>query len=455
MNFLHCMTLNAVILTGSLFSFAAKAQEQAPSVMNIHDCMEYAISNSTAMRIQAADRNDEQWQRRQAIIQAFTPYLNAQTYAYNQYGRNLDPETNTYNTVTTFYNGYSVSTGITLFNGFQAVNNIKMADTAMKLGISKEQQEQDRICLATMEAFANVIYWSEMESVVKEQVETARIALERAVRQEELGLKGHADVVQMESELAKQEYQLINSSNEKKNAIITLKDVMYWPYDEELLLDTEIAAPRCEDVDMLNLEGNAKALLPSARIASLQLRNATLDLKSARRAYSPSLGLYGGWSTTYYTYPGLSDYTAVSFKEQFKNNGGEYIQVQLSIPIFDQFKRRATLQKKKNALVRAEAEYDQAMRDIENEVRRAVNDRNGANAAFRQAERLAEVQQEAYRLSNKQFEKGMISAIEYQSASQTYLNATAEKLNSLLKLYIKDAVVRYYGGESYIKQQNQ
>ena len=74
---------------------------------------------------------------------------------------------------------------------------------------------------------------------------------------------------------------------------------------------------------------------------------------------------------------------------------------------------------------------------------------------FRQAERLAEVQQEAYRLSNKQFEKGMISAIEYQSASQTYLNATAEKLNSLLKLYIKDAVVRYYGGEAYINQQNQ
>lgn len=452
MNFLHCITLNAVILTGSLFSFAAKAQEQAPSVMKLHDCMEYAISNSTAMRIQAADRKDEQWQRRQAIMQAFTPNLNAQTYAYNQYGRNLDPETNAYNTVTTFYNGYSVSAGITLFNGFQAVNNLKMADTALKLGISKEQQEQDRICLATMEAFANVIYWSELESVLKEQVETARIARDRAVRQEELGQKGHADVVQMESELAKQEYQLINCSNEKNNALITLKDVMYWPYEQKLLLDTEIAAPRCEDVDVLNLEGNAKALLPSARIATLQLRNATLDLKSARGAYSPSFGLYGGWSTTYYTYPGLADYVATPFKDQFRNNGGEYIQVQLSFPIFDQLRRRTTIQKKKNALIRAEAQYDQAMRDIENEVRRAMNDRDGAESAFYKAESLAEVQREAYSLSTKQFENGLISAIEFQTASQSYLNAMAERLNSLLKLYIKDAVVRYYGGESYIDQ---
>lgn len=140
------------------------------------------------------------------------------------------------------------------------------------------------------------------------------------------------------------------------------------------------------------------------------------------------------------------------FGDQFKNNGGEYLELSLSIPIFDQFKRRTTLNMKKNALVRAEAQLDQKMRDIENEVARAVNDRDGAQAAFHQADRLAEVQKEAYQLSTKQFETGLISAIEYQTASQTYLNAMAERMNSLLQLRIKDAVVRYYNGESYINQ---
>ena len=92
------------------------------------------------------------------------------------------------------------------------------------------------------------------------------------------------------------------------------------------------------------------------------------------------------------------------------------------------------------------------MRDIENEVRRAVSDRDGARAAFHQADRLAEVQKEAFRLSAKQFEAGLVSAIDYQTASQTYLNAMAERMNSLLKLRIKDAVVRYYNGEPYINQ---
>ena len=148
----------------------------------------------------------------------------------------------------------------------------------------------------------------------------------------------------------------------------------------------------------------------------------------------------------------MSEYKTAPFKDQFVNNGGEYIQLQLSIPIFDHLSRRTSLQKSKNELKRAEAKYDQALRDIENEVRRAVNDRDGANAAFLQAERMADVQKEAFMLSTKQFETGLISALEYQTASQTYLNAMAEQLNCRLKLFLKDSLVRYYGGEAYINQ---
>lgn len=453
MRMIHVQNSILVIVFSVLFPLIGNAQETgSPRVLSLHDCMEYAVSNSTRMRIQAADRKDEQWQRRQAIMRVFTPSVEAQTYAYNQYGRNLDPETNTYNNVTTFHNGYSVSAGITLFDGFQSVNNMRMATTAAKMGLSKEQQTQDEICLATMEAYYNVIYYTELESVLKGQVETAQTARDKAVRQEELGQKGHADVLQMESELAQKQYQLITAGNQKNDAMITLKDVMFWPIEDELSIEIEVSEPVLTLAQASELSSSAKAFLPDAEIALMNVRHAKLDLKSARGAYSPTLGLYGGWSTTYYTYPGRADYTPIPFGEQFKNNGGEYIQLSLSIPIFDQFRRRTTLNMKKNALVRAEAEFDQKMRDIENEVVRAVSDRDGAQAAFHQADRLAEVQKEAFLLSTKQFETGLISAIEYQTASQTYLNAMAERMNSLLKLRIKDAVVRYYNGESYINQ---
>lgn len=441
-----------VLALGWGLSVPAAAQELSTDTLTLHDCMVYAVSHSTKMRIQAADRNDEQWQRRQAVMSIFTPNVEAQTYVYNQYGRNLDPETNIYNNVTTFHNGYSVNAGITLFDGFQAINNWKMASTAAKMGWSKEQQTRDEICMATMEAYSNVLYYAELEKVLESQVATAQAARDRAVRQEELGQKGHADVVQMESELAQKQYQLVTTRNLKNDALITLKDVMFWPASNELVIDSNTPEPLLTAVQSPELAESAKHILPSAEIASLNLKKAQYELKTARGAYSPTLGLYGGWSTTYYTYPGKKGYTPVPFKEQFRNNGGEYVQLSLNIPLFDQFKRRTNLKLKKNAVVRAEAEYDQKMRDIENEVIRAVSDRDGAHAAYQQAGKLADVQEEAYRLSTKQFEVGLISAIEYQTASQTYLNAKAERMNSLLQLRIKDAVVRYYNGEPYIEQ---
>lgn len=428
------------------------AQEKHETPMTLRECMEYAVSNSTKMRIESANRNDEQWQRRHALMSLFAPSVDAQTYAYNQYGRNLDPETNTYNTITTFHNGYSVSAGITLFDGFQSVNNLKMASTAAKMGISREQQTIDEICLATMEAFYNVIYYTELLSVLEGQVATAEKARDKAVRQEELGQKGHADVLQMESELAQKQYQLITTRNMKNDAMITLKDVMFWPVGDELMIDNNVAEPTLTPVFLSEISSSAKLNLPDAEMALMTKKRAALDLKSARGAYSPTLWLYAGWSTTYYTYPGMKDYSPASFGEQWRNNRGEYVQLALSIPIFDQLRRRTTLKNKKNALVRAEAEYDQKMRDIENEVARAVSDRDGAQAAFTQADKLANVQQEAFRLSTKQFENGLISAIEFQTASQNYLQAMAERINNLLKLRIKDSLVRYYRGESYLSQ---
>ena len=450
-----------------LLSGATGTQAQQDTLMTLHDCMQYAVSHATKMRLQAADRSDERWQRRQAILQVFTPSVDAQTYAYNQYGRNLDPETNTYNSVTTFHNGYSISAGITLFDGFKAINNMRMASTMVKMGRSKEQQAQDEICLATMEAYYNVIYYVELENVLNEQVTTAKAARDKAVRQEELGQKGHADVLQMESELAQKEYQLINTTNHKNDALITLKDVMFWPTDEELYIDNQISgfsqdnsmkeeflfSADKEDLTLITqdaLTETAKSVLPAAEIANLNVKQAKLNLQMARGSYSPKLSLNAGWSTTYYTYPGRADYKAMSFGEQWKNNAGEYVQLSLSIPIYDQFQRRTNLHLKKNALSRAQAEYDQTMRDIENEVARAVNDRDGAYAAFLQADKLASLQQEAFRLSTKQLENGLISAIEYQTASQIYLNAMAERVNALLLLKIKDAVVRYYQGEPYL-----
>ncbi len=448
-----------------------KAQDT--TTMDLRACMRYAVEHSTKMRIAQADNRDAQIDRRDAILAAFTPTIEGSTYAYSNFGRSIDPETNTYIRTTSFHNGYSLSAGINLFNGFQAVNNLKITKTAQLMGLTKEQQTEDQICLATMEAYCNVLYYTEMQEALQAQVTTAEKSVQLATRQEQLGQKSHADVVQMQSDLAERQYQLTTCRNNLNNAMITLKDVMFWPIEKPLKIDgldvglshrgsrivndSLVRLPQCDSPttgteNISQMVEFAKTNMPSVLLAEGTMKNARLALKTARWQLLPRLSLYGGWSSSYFTYPGMEGYVPTPYFEQMKNNGGEYVQLSLSIPIFDRLSKHSNIAKRKNAYDRAQADYEQTLQTVEAEVRRAIADRDGSADALRQADTRAELQQEAYALNTKRFEQGLISSIEYQTASNNYLNALAEQLNARLQYFIKNSVVNYYGGIHYIEQ---
>lgn len=430
------------------------SQPVTTKTMSLRECMEYAISNSTQVRIQQSKNDDARLDRRDAILGAFTPSVDGNSYGYYRWGRSIDPETNTYVTTTSLNQGFSVSAGITVFNGFSAINNLKIAKTSIAMGISQEQQEKDKVCLATIEAYFNVLYYTRLTDILEEQVNNARNSVKLAERQEELGSKGYADVVQMKADLADREYELTTAINNRDNALITLEDVMYWPTDEKLTINADLSSLEFDSATSAtgDIIDRAVKSMPAVLIAKGSMDNALRSLQTAKWQFLPTLGLYGGWSTSYYTYPGQVGYKATPYWHQFKNNGGEYVQLSLNIPIFDRLQKHTALAKKKNAYQRASLEYDKSLRDVESEVRRAIQDRDGAEAALLQAERRAEVYDEAYKLNARKFEQGLISSIEYNTASSNYLKSKAEQLNAELQYQLKRRVVEYYNGVSYLEQ---
>ena len=432
---------------------AAKAE-----VMTLHDCMEYAVSNSTKMRIQQAETGDARIARRDALLSVFLPSVNAGTSASYSFGRNIDPETNTYINTVSFSNGYSVSAGITLFNGFSAVNNLRISQTSLKMGETKERQVEADICLAVMEAYYNVVYYKRLCDVYEEQVSVAEAALVKARRQEELGQKGHADVIQMEADLADRRYDLVTTQNACKDCLVQLEDLMFWPMDQELVIDTELPdgtsgeAVMPDQIGLLSFDEVAPFVLannPAILLAEGTRQNAQRELNTAKWQILPSISLNGGWSTSYYSFQGVQQ---TAYWDMLRRNGGEYVSLSVSVPIFNRLSRQSNIARRRNALARAEASYDQTLRDVESEVRRAVQDRDGAALAWEQAQRKAEVQEEAYTLNLKKLEQGLISPLEFQTANNNYLRSRADEMNSLFKYLIKHAVVRYYNGTEYINQ---
>ena len=439
--FIKCV----VTALASAVSVCASGQ----TTMTLKECMAYAISNSTKIRIQQAAVGDARIDRRDAALALFTPQINAQTVAYYNFGRNIDPETNVYIQTTSFHNSYGVSAGYDLFDGFKAVNNWKISKTGLLIAESQEKQVEADICLAVMEAYYNVVYYKRLTDVYEEQLATAESALKKARRQEELGQKGHADVIQMEADLADRQYDLTNTYNMYQDQKMTLADLMFWPVDEELNIDTSMPMWQIEPVATESVVDFALEHNPGVNMASWKELNAKRELSTAKWQLMPSIGLYGGWNTNYFTYPNQA---TDPFGTQFRNNMGEYVQLSLSIPIWDRLAKASRISKKRHALEKATAELDQKRRDVESEVRRAIQDRDGAATAYQQAQRKAEVQAEAYTLNLKKLEQGLISPLEFQTANNNFLKAQADEMNSLFKYLIKQAVVRYYNGVEYVNQ---
>ena len=68
----------ACVLTAA---FAGMAKAQSGPVLTLKDCMEYAVSNSTKIRIRNAETGDARIARRDAALALFTPQISASAYA--------------------------------------------------------------------------------------------------------------------------------------------------------------------------------------------------------------------------------------------------------------------------------------------------------------------------------------------------------------------------------------
>ena len=451
----------------SMLFLIAGVSAQVADSLSLKQCMEYAVENSTKIKLHRTEQSDAQLQRRDAILQAFTPRVTAGSSVYYNFGRAVDPESNTYTDVTSFNNNYALNASMTLFDGFATINHIRMANTVVKMGVSEEQKLRNELCLAVMEAYFNVQFQAQMKDVLHTQVEVAKENVKLVGIQYEQGQKGYADKVQLDAELAEKEYQSITTENRYKDALLVLKDLMLWPVDEELLL--QLVSPASDQTSglfiheaesslslSLNAAGEisayAKEFHPTSLIAKREMERARLDLKSARGAFFPTLSLGGGWSTNYYTYPGKEDYHAASFHSQFSNNRGSYVQLTLSFPIYDRLSTASNLSRKKNAYRRAKVLYDQTQRDIESEVSRAVQDCKGAFQASIHAEKHATVQEESYRLGQRKMAQGLLSPVAYHTIAGTYLQAKANQLNAWFTYLLKQSVVNYYKGIGYLDQ---
>ena len=203
---------------------------------SLDDCMKYAVEHATEVKREVVNARQRK-QDYQHAVAGFLPTVTGGVQGQYAWGRNIDPETNTYNNVTTFNNYYQLYAELNVFDGFATINALKQAKLSRDYSATAMRKIQDDRAIDVMQKYVDAAYAEASIQIASEKLNESKRMLAKMKRLYELGEKGRPDVVQMESQVAEDEYNLTHQENVAKQSLLALKSAMNFPVDEELKLE--------------------------------------------------------------------------------------------------------------------------------------------------------------------------------------------------------------------------
>ena len=441
-----------------LIGWMLLASGVAAQSWSLDDCMKYAAEHATDVKRETINARQRKQDYHHAVA-AFLPTVAGGVQGQYAWGRNIDPETNTYNNVTTFNNYYQLYAELNVFDGFATINAFRQARLSRDYSATAMQRAQDNIAIDVMQKYVDAAYAEASIRIASEKLDESRRMLAKTKRLYELGEKGRPDVVQIESQVAEDEYSLTHQQNMARQSLLALKSAMNYPVDDELKLDIlswdkEESLPSCPLTaeDKQNSENIYQSFLnisPDVRSAEYEVERARYDYKIAKGRLLPSLSLTGGVTTNYYKNLSLKGQYD-GFASQFRNNRGEYLALTLSIPIYNS-DRWHSVKKARNDWQLAQVNLEEARRKLHDQIAQAVMDAEGYAKELRQMQKKVASDSLAYHMSSRKFEEGMLSTFDLHTSAQTLLESRIKQLQMQMLLVIKQRLVEYYKGEKLIR----
>lgn len=442
------LEVTAQVATATHTAVEAIGETQA-KIWGLDSCMAYAVEHATDVKREVVNARQRKQDYQKAVTD-FLPSVAGGVQGQYAWGRNIDPETNTYNNITTFNNYYQLYASLNVFDGFATINAFKQAKLARAYSTTAMQKVRDDKTIDVMLKFVDAAYAEASIQIASDKLAESKRLLAKMQRLYELGEKGRPDVVQMESQVAEDEYNLTHQKHVAQQSLLTLKSAMNFPVEEELRLVTN--GKQVNESFPINHETVYQNFLnasPDVKSAEYEVEKARYDYKIAKGRLLPSLSLSGGISTNFYR--NLSQGGQYEgFASQFRNNRGEYLALTLSIPIYNNVAWH-NVKKARNDWQLALVNLEEIKRKLHDNIAQAMMDAEGYAKELHQMNKKVASDSLAYYMSSRKFEEGMLSTFDLHTVAQTLLESRIKQLQMQMLLIIKQRLVDYYQGKNLIK----
>ena len=426
------------ILLASLLSLPMWGQQK---LWSLTDCINYAVNNNITVKKTQLGQQTAAINLDQAKSNRL-PAVSGNISANANHGSVINQITNNRVNQTTITNSMGVSASMPLYEGNKLNLQIERATLALEQNDLYVKEAQNNITLSVLEAYLQALYQYENIAVAKNTALSSEEQLAQAQQKYENGAIAKIDLIEIETQHANNEYNVVLAKNQYENQVLTLKQLLELPpgteFGIEIIRKEDVSAPIANKEEIYR---QALEQLPTTKIYEKQKELAQKDIQIAKAGFLPSLSLSGGINT------GYSDRDTEKYIAQLRNNFGQTIGLSLNIPIFSRYQNKNNVALARLSESQADLDRKQAEKDLYTKIETAWH-----NATTRQAQEVASKKARdnaklAYELAEKKHEFGNLTNTELLVSRNTYLNAEQTYLQNKYMVLLYQQLLNFYQGK--------
>lgn len=423
-----------------------QAQSDSVQVLTVQECVAIAIDNNLSVRRSMLARDGARISYNQARA-AQLPSVNASgSYGYN-FGRSIDPVTNQFTAQQIQFTSMGGNSSMTLFNWFRLTNTVRQNNYSLESSEFDVEKAKNDISLNIATFYLNVILNKELVQNAEYQLQSTQKQLERTKILVLNGSLARTNELDLISQVATNEVNLINAQNNLDFAFLSLKQAMLIPASQPFeivipdlvdMVDNSGSVPNADEVYVKALE-----LMPEIKSAELDVKSAQLGVKVAEASYTPSVSLNGQMNTNY---SNISEMVEPEMQDQFKSNLSKSVSVGVSVPIFNNLRTNGSVQRAKISLQQAEITHVETKNQLRQNIETAYNNAMSASKTFNASQKQVDALEETFRSMENQYNLGAANFTEYQVASNNLFRAKSDLVRAKYDFVFKLKILDFYQG---------
>jgi outer membrane protein len=470
----------AIPLIAGLLLLSPEMGISQGKVWTFKDCLDFALDNNIALKQGQLNNEITVFNLEKAKANRL-PNLNLSGSHQLQLGGQVDPYTGIKTSDNNTSSNFSINSGLTLFNGFQNLNSIRMYASEKKSNEYDIEKQKNDLMLNVFRAFLQVLLDKEQVLSAESQLQNSEALVARAQILVKSGTKPINDLLQVKSQLATDNYSLTQAQNSLQLAKVSLMQYMELPVDSSF----DISGPAIDDKLMISsaiqssqlVYDTALEAMPEIKSSSVKIETSRYSYQLAKAAFLPQLNLSASLGTGYSSLRSLysinqftstkeigylasnptekvladqvnSIATAKSYPygSQLKDNISSGIGLSLSIPIFNRRQAKTNLDiaavNLKNAELSLQNTKNQLRKEIEQNATDIIASRNKYFAAVEQMS----ASQESYKNAEAKFNLGMLSSTDLITEKKTLTQAQLNYIQAKYEILFQDKISDFYQG---------